>query len=65
MTIETRPLIEKNALQKVLLEIAAKIDVPRNLWEQAWYDLAEKVGYTTEEIEKEAVKNRPKLIQTP
>lgn len=63
MTIETPPSEEKNALQKALLGIAAKIDVPRNSWEEKWYDLAVKVGNTQAEVEAAAAKKRPQLTK--
>ncbi len=63
MTIESGPPVERSFLQKALLGIAAEIDAPRNRWEKALYDLAGKVGYSQEEIEAEAAKKRPKLIQ--
>lgn len=63
MTLEgLPPSNEKNALQKVLFDIAVDIDVPTNRWERTWFDLALKVGWTEEGIEKEAAKKRPKLI---
>jgi len=63
MTIETPHSVEGNLLQRALLEIAAEIDVPRNKWEQAWYDLAITVGNTQAEIEAKAAEKRPKLIK--
>lgn len=46
MTVET-PRLLKRIHYRDLLEIAANIDVPRNKWEQAWYDLAGTVVYTS------------------
>ncbi len=63
MTIETPPSEEKNALQEALLEIAANIGVPRNSWEEKWYDLAVKVGNTQAEVEAAAAKKRPQLTK--
>lgn len=59
MTIEAPQVEDKNPLQKVLFNIAVDIDVPANRWERIWYELALKVGYTEEQIEKEASKKRP------
>lgn len=63
MTIEVNPpTTKKNPLQTALLEIAARIDVPRNKWENAWIDVAQTAGNTLEEIEVAAAKKRPKVI---
>ncbi|WKZ25332.1 MAG: hypothetical protein QY322_02985 [bacterium] len=66
MTIEFKrpqPPTKKNPLEEALLEIASDIGVPRNRWEQTWYDLAKKVGYTEDQIEAEAIRKRQEITK--